>query len=229
MMIDTQAHQYQQEAQELLLKIKADIQETASSTGIPHLSDRVIQALSKVPRHLFVRSEDTIDAYLNTALPIGEGQTISQPFIVALMTELLNLQPTDKVLEIGTGSGYQAAILSHLAAEVYTLELFPRLAEHAKEKFQKLGYNNIHAITADGSKGWPKAAPYQKIIATAAAEMVPPALIEQLAPNGIMVIPLGLQGQGQTLTVVTKDLEGQVHTRPVLSVIFVPFIHGTLP
>ncbi len=226
MIVSTYEYPYQVEYDQLLQEIDLEIRSTAKETGISHLSSKVLNAVRQVPRHLFVNSQDMENAYLNTALPIGEGQTISQPFIVALMTELLHLHPNDKVLEIGTGSGYQAAILSGLVKEVYTLEFFPRLTEHAKEKFHKFGYDNIHAFTGDGSKGLGQYAPYDKIIVTAAAETIPPALIEELAPEGIMVIPLGPQGETQVLTVVTKDKAGQIKIKPVLGVAFVPFIHG---
>lgn len=214
---------YQAKQEALLQEVEAAIEATSSITGIYKLSLKVLDAFKKVPRHLFVPAEEEQYAYLNNPLPIGEGQTISQPFIVLMMTELLDVQPTDKVLEIGTGSGYQAAILSQLALEVYTIEIFLSLAEQARRRFKKLGYQNVHTLVDNGAKGWLENAPYDKIIVTAAAEKIPQALIDQLAPSGIMVIPLGKEGGDQLLTVVRKNPKGQITQRNVLPVRFVPF------
>lgn len=214
---------YQAKQEELLKKIKAEIVETAGMTGVSKLSLQLENALKTVPRHLFVCEGEEEYAYLNSALPIGEGQTISQPYIVALMTELLDLKPTDKVLEIGTGSGYQAAILAQLALEVFTVEIFPSLSRKAQNRFKKLNYRNIHTLVGNGAEGWIEHAPYNKIIATAVADKLPTALINQLAFNGIMVIPLKENGDEQFLTVIHKDSKGNLSQKAVLSVRFVPF------
>lgn len=152
---------------------------------------RVLGAMGRVPRHLFVDSSTIANAYSDMALPVGAGQTISQPYMVAVMTELLELSGTEKVLEIGTGSGYQAAILAELSQDVYTIERIASLAETAKKKFLDLSYTNIHSSTGDGTLGWPEEAPFDRIIITAAAPGIPEPMIEQLADNGIMVIPVG--------------------------------------
>lgn len=208
----------------MIEEIDAEIRETSNFTGISRLSSKVLKALEAVPRHLFVLSTDEKYAYLNRPLSIGEGQTISQPFIVALMTELLDLQATDKVLEIGTGSGYQAAILAHLAKEIYTIEIIPFLAEVAKNRLSKLGYSNVHVLRNENRRlGWVEHAPYNKIIATAASPDIPTKLLEQLSNNGIMVIPLGEENESQFLTVVRKDEKGNITQQALLSVRFVPF------
>jgi len=152
---------------------------------------RVLDAMERVPRHLFVDSETIDNAYSDMALPIGEGQTISQPYMVAVMTELLELKGTEKVLEIGTGSGYQAAVLAELSREVYTIERIASLAEKARKKFQDLSYLNIHVKADDGTLGWPEEAPFDRIIITAGSPEIPAPLIEQLAEGGIVVIPVG--------------------------------------
>ncbi len=214
---------YQLVQEKMLEAINAQIEETSCLTGISSLSTKVLKALRFVPRHLFVSEDQEPYAYLNSALPIGEGQTISQPFIVAIMTELLDIRSTDKVLEIGTGSGYQAAILSQLASKVYTIEIFPSLMEEAVSRFKKLGYLNIQTYVGNGANGWSEYAPYNKIIVTAASETVPHNLIEQLSPNGIMVIPLGKDNEDQYLTVIKKDLSGKITQKMILPVRFVPF------
>lgn len=212
--------------QKLLLEIEEEVSGTASYTGVYKLSSKVYEALRKVPREDFVSSTNLSAAYLNRALPIGEGQTISQPYIVALMTELLDIQPSDKVLEIGTGSGYQAAILSCLASKVYTVEVIPSLANQAKERLERHGYENISTLVSNGASGWPEYAPYDKIIVTAAAEEIPLLLLEQLAPKGKMVIPLGKQSQTQELTLVEKNLSGEITCKAILPVVFVPFVQS---
>lgn len=209
---------------QMIKEIEAEIRETSNLTGINRLSSKVLKALEQVPRHLFVLSTDERYAYLNKPLSIGEGQTISQPFIVALMTELLDLQPNDKVLEIGTGSAYQAAVLAHLAKEIYTIEIIPLLAQVAKNRLSKLGYRNVHVLRdGDGRQGWIEHAPYNKIIVTAASPDIPPKLLEQLSNNGIMVIPLGEENSSQFLTVVHKDKKGNITQQALLPVRFVPF------
>jgi protein-L-isoaspartate(D-aspartate) O-methyltransferase len=161
-------------------------------------------------------------AYANHPLPIGLGQTISQPYIVALMTELIQPEAEDVVLEIGTGSGYQAAILSRLVKQVYSLEIVETLAEQARERLTRLGYENVEVRTGNGHFGWPEHAPYDAILVTAAAPQLPPALIEQLKPGGTLVIPIGNAFSGQELRVVTKNAQGQIEQRNALPVIFVP-------
>lgn len=213
-----------EQRKQMIKEIKTEIRATSSFTGINYLSAKVLSALEQVPRHLFVSPDDENYAYINAPLSIGGGQTISQPFIVALMTELLDIQPNDKVLEIGTGSGFQAAILAQLAKDVYTVEVISFLAKTAKEKLRKFGYCNIHILEGNGRKGWLAHAPYNKIIVTAAAESIPLKLLEQLSPKGRMVIPLGESKNEQFLTLVYKDEEGNIVQRTILSVSFVPFV-----
>jgi protein-L-isoaspartate(D-aspartate) O-methyltransferase len=181
-----------------------------------------------VPRHLFVPPAQQRDAYDDHPLPIGFGQTISQPYIVAFMTEALALRPTDTVLEIGTGSGYQAAILGELAGEVYTIEIVPELATRAERTLTALGYANVHVRAGDGYRGWPEHAPFTKIILTAAPEAVPQALVEQLAVGGTMVLPVGPAGGSQELRILTKT-PGGVTTERSLPVRFVPMVKPPPP
>lgn len=214
---------FEEQQKALLLQIQQDTARTHPFTGLHQLDNRVLQAMRDTPRHLFVEDAFIGLAYLNRPLPIGHGQTISQPFIVALMTHLAALQPHYKVLEIGTGSGYQAAILAELVEQVYTVEIIPELAEQAQQRLQKLGYNNVQVEYADGSFGWTEAAPYDAIIVTAASETVPQALLEQLASPGKLVIPIGEMDGGQELFVYSKNDEGEVSRRSRLPVSFVPF------
>jgi len=186
---------------------------------------RVLDAMMKVPRHLFVPPAYRASAYNDSPLPIGEGQTISQPYIVAFMTESLKVRETDRILEIGTGSGYQAAILAELASEVYTIELLPKLGTRAGKLLDNLGYKNIHVKIGDGYKGWPEKAPFDLVIVTAAPEDIPPALIEQLKEGGKMIIPVGPVGGVQNLIRGIKK-KGKLKTKDVLPVRFVPMIKG---
>lgn len=183
---------------------------------------QVLAAMQKVPRHEFVPERSRAAAYDDAPLPIGYGQTISQPYIVALMTELLELSRGDKVLEIGTGSGYQAAILAEIVGQVYTIEIIEPLADSAAARLKRLGYNKVEVKFGDGYFGWPEHAPFDAIIVTAAADHVPPPLIEQLKPGGRMVIPLGSVFFRQTLVLVEKDTDGKVRTRNIAPVAFVP-------
>lgn len=183
----------------------------------------VLAAIARVPRHRFVPPEYQDLAYEDHPLPIGYGQTISQPFVVALMTQLLELHPEAKVLEVGTGCGYQTAILAELAKEVYTIEVIPELAEGAQKRLRELGYTNIHFRVGDGWYGWPEAAPFDGILVTAAAPTWPPALIEQLAEGGTLVIPIGPSGWDQDLWQATK-LEGNLLKRRIGPVRFVPLV-----
>lgn len=182
----------------------------------------VLEAMRAVPRHLFVPENIRSAAYENRPLPIGGNQTISEPFMVGVMTQLLQVRPSDTVLEIGTGSGYQAAVLAELASEVYTIECNPALAEPARRLLIQLGYDNIHVVVGDGTVGFPDAAPYHRIIVTAAAPNVPPPLIDQLAVPGRMVLPLG-DRQLQELTVVSKTHEG-LDSAAVFDCRFVPLV-----
>jgi len=181
---------------------------------------RVLDAMGRVPRHELVPAEERDDAYQDGPLPIGEGQTISQPYIVAAMSEAAALSGRERVLEVGTGSGYQAAVLSQLAAEVYTIELEPALAARAKRDLERLGCTNVHTRTGDGYRGWPEAAPFDAILVTAAPEEVPPALLEQLSVGGRLVIPFGSRAD-QDLWLYTKTAHG-VERKHLFPVRFVP-------
>lgn len=182
----------------------------------------VLESLGRVPRHEFVPEDRQEAAYENRPLPIGHGQTISQPYIVALMTDLIAPEPDDTVLEVGTGSGYQAAILSGLVAEVYTIEIIDALADEAKARLARLGYDNITARLGDGYYGWEEHAPFDAIVVTAAASHVPPPLIGQLKPGGRMVIPVGGRFATQQLLFIEKTAEGEVISRQIAAVRFVP-------
>jgi len=212
--------------QEMIRQIKNDMKATGAMVGKSRFSDDVLEAMETTERHFFVPGSLWAHAYENRPLPIGYGQTISQPYVVALMTELLAPLKTHRVLEIGTGSGYQAAVLSGLVDEVYTIEIVPELAKLAKKRLKKLGYDNVNSTTGDGYHGWEIEAPFDGIIVTAAADHIPPPLIEQLKPGGRMIIPVGGQFLAQSLTLVTKDHEGKVSTRHILPVRFVPFTRG---
>jgi len=181
-----------------------------------------LRAMLSVPRHEFVPADLRTSAYADFPLPIGYGQTISQPYIVAFMTEQLGLTPRSRVLEVGTGSGYQAAVLAEIAAEVYTIEIVAPLAEAAAARLQRLGYGRVHVRTGDGYNGWPEAAPFDAIIVTAAAGFVPPPLVEQLRPGGRMVIPVGSAGGVQNLMLIQKSADGATTTRTLMAVRFVP-------
>jgi protein-L-isoaspartate(D-aspartate) O-methyltransferase len=181
-----------------------------------------MEAMATVPRHEFVPAQLVGDAYLNQPLPIGHGQTISQPYIVALMTHLLEPEPGDVMLEVGTGSGYQAAILSGLVERVYSIEIIPPLAASAAELLARLGFENVEVREGDGYHGWAEHAPFDGIVVTAAASHVPPPLVAQLAPGGHMVIPVGGRFATQQLTLVTKLPDGGIQTRQLLPVAFVP-------
>ncbi|HEX2444219.1 MAG TPA: protein-L-isoaspartate(D-aspartate) O-methyltransferase [Vicinamibacterales bacterium] len=181
----------------------------------------VLDAMRKVPRHRFVPAEFQGAAYDDSPLPIGQGQTISQPYIVAYMTEALGVRPGEKVLEIGTGSGYQAAVLAEIAGEVYTIEIVPELAERAKKTLAELGYKNVFVRVGNGYAGWPEKAPFPRIIVTAAPDDIPPALVEQLAPGGTMVLPVGTSFQ--EMTIVTKTTQG-IARKATIPVRFVPMV-----
>jgi len=185
-------------------------------------SEAVLKAMKKVKRHLFVPENVIANAYEDRPLPIGYGQTISQPFIVAYMTEIINPKPQYKVLEIGTGSGYQAAVLAEVVKEVYTIEIIPDLGNAASARLQKLGYNNVNVKITDGYFGWPEHGPYDAIVVTAAAEFVPPPLLEQLREGGKIVIPIGAPFMNQNLMLVEKNGK-KITTKNLMPVAFVPF------
>ncbi|MFH0965966.1 MAG: protein-L-isoaspartate(D-aspartate) O-methyltransferase [Planctomycetota bacterium] len=191
--------------------------------------EKVLEAMRAVPRHLFVPAREQRSAYGDHPLPIGYGQTISQPYIVAFMTKFLNLTAEKKALEIGTGSGYQAAVLSELTPHVFTIEIVPELAETARKRLADLGYSSIHTSIADGYNGWLEEAPFDAIIVTAAATHVPPPLLRQLAPGGVIIIPVGGVYSAQNLIVVTKNEDGTLGPmRSVLPVRFVPLLGSGL-
>jgi protein-L-isoaspartate(D-aspartate) O-methyltransferase len=196
--------------------VKEDIQ----GRGIN--DERVLQAMLKVKRHLFVPESYRPLAYEDRPLPIGEGQTISQPYIVALMTSQLHLKSEDKVLEIGTGSGYQAAVLAELCKEVYSIEIIEQLARTAQERLEAMGYKNVWVKSGDGFYGWAEHAPYDAIIITCAAALIPERLVEQLREGGRMVLPLGDEPFHQSLTVLTKKREGKIEKQQITDVVFVP-------
>lgn len=208
-------------------EVLADAADTAIYSGISSLAPGVVAAMAKVRRHCFVPSELSSSAYLNRPLPIGHGQTISQPFIVALMTDLLKIRAGERVLEIGTGSGYQAAVLAELGAEVYSIEIIASLWKKAGEQLKSAGYTNVHTRLGDGYDGWPQAAPFDAVIVTAAASHVPKPLIQQIRPGGRMVIPLGEKYAEQSLIYIEKHEDSSIFSRDILPVIFVPLTRSS--
>lgn len=209
-------------------EVRRALDEISEQAGGLAISPRVLAALGSVPRHRFVPPEHLADAYLNRPLAIGHGQTISQPLIVALMTALLDLAPTDRVLDVGTGSGYQAAILAQLAGSVYTIETIAPLAARAKATFAALGLDTIHVRIGDGRLGWPEAAPFDAILAAAAPEEIPDALVAQLKPGGRLVMPVGQAG-AQQLIVVEKRSDQSTILREIIPVCFVPLTRPEAP
>ncbi len=210
---------------EMVQEIAMHVRMTSDQIGREALAERVIAAMEKVPRHEFVPIELRGFAYVNSPLPIGHGKTISQPYMNALMADLLEAGPDDVVLEVGTGFGYQSAILAELVAKVYTVEIIEELVEEARRRITSQGYTNIELRTGDGSLGWPEHAPFDRILVAAAPDLVPPALIQQLKPGGRMVVPAGLPDD-QQLLVVDKDADGRIKTREVLQVVFSPLINS---
>ena len=208
----------------MIREIEAEVGYTRRYIGKNELDPRVMAAMKAVPRHEFVPSNQQLLAYINGPLSIGHGQTISQPYIVALMTDLMNVNEDSVVLEIGTGSGYQAAILSQLVKQVYTMEVIPELKELAQVKFDNLGYNNIECRLGDGHEGWPEHAPFDAIIVTAAAAEIPEALLDQLKTDANLVIPVGSTYGPQELLLIHKDQQGKITTRNILAVAFVPLV-----
>jgi len=219
---DTTAEDYTRLRQEMIKEIKSDVRATSLYIDKTALDDRVMRIMGRVPRHEFVPSDARRYAYENRPLGIGYGQTISQPYIVALMTDLLRPDPGHRVLEVGTGSGYQAAVLAGLAERVFTLEIIEELAAQAAKKFKRLNYKNIDSRLGDGYYGWKSEAPFDSIIVTAASGHVPPPLLEQLRTGGRMVIPVGGRFQVQQLMLIEKSEDGGIKTRQILPVRFVP-------
>ena len=210
---------FEQHRREMVAAIKVIAEHLAAEVGKNALQDRVLKALAKVPRHEFVPVEVQPYAYLNRPLPIGFDKTISQPLMVAVMTDLLELKPDDVVLEIGTGLGYQAAVLAELAGRIYSVEIIDELAQRAVQRLKREGYTNVEVRVGNGYSGWPEQAPFDKIIVTAAPDLIPPPLINQLKAGGRMVIPVGLP-DAQQLVVVDKDLNGRVTTKEIIQVLF---------
>lgn len=219
----TATDSYQQMRQRLVLEVARDVAQTSGYIGKNTLDERVMRVLGTVARHQFVPPGLQSRAYENRPLPIGHGQTISQPYIVALMTDLLEPELGDVVLEIGTGSGYQAAVLSRLVKQVYSIEIIPELAGSATERLHQLGFSNVEVKTGDGYYGWPEHAPFDAIIVTAASSHIPPPLVQQLKPGGVLMIPVGPAFQIQQLSMVRKTDEGKIISRQLLPVRFVPF------
>lgn len=210
----------------MIADIEAGVAVTRNLIGKDRLDNRVMTAIRQVPRENFVPPDLRHAAFRDGALPVGHGQTISQPYIVALMTDMLELAEDSIVLEIGTGTGYQAAILACLAQQVYSIERIPALTQAAQQRLEEMGYDNVETRCGDGYQGWPEKAPFDGIVVTAAAPFIPPALLEQLKPGGRMVIPIGMPYMHQELMLVTKDQLGETHTSNLLGVAFVPLVEA---
>jgi protein-L-isoaspartate(D-aspartate) O-methyltransferase len=213
---------YKEERRQMVVVIQNMVAMTESYTGKQSLDKRVADAMMAVPRHKFVPSDNRSYAYENTALPISHMQTISQPYIVALMTDLAAVTSESVVLEVGTGSGYQAAVLSELVSHVYSIEIVKALGLEAKSLLQELGYDNVTVKIGDGYYGWFEHAPFDAILVTAAAEQIPEQLIQQLKPGGRLIIPVGEQGKTQSLRILIKGSDGEIEQRDILPVTFVP-------
>ena len=222
MALSAAAQEFVQERRDMVSEIRAIAASIGPVGGSSEIDPRVLDVMENLPRHLFVPEERRRHAYEDRPLPIGHGQTISQPYIVALMSDLLDLDGGETVLEVGTGSGYQAAILGHLAAETYTIEIVPPLAQKAGSLLERLGYHTVTGRQGDGYSGWKEQAPYDAIIVTAAASHVPPPLIRQLKAGGVMIIPVGNPFLTQSLMLVRKEDDGSIKTRHLLPVRFVP-------
>jgi protein-L-isoaspartate(D-aspartate) O-methyltransferase len=218
------------ERAEMLRQIEAEVAETSHWLGKDRLDPPVMAALSRVPRHAFVPRLEDAYAYRNEPLPIGLGQTISQPYIVAVMTDQAEVGPGSRVLEVGTGSGYQAAVLAELGCDVWSIEALPELAEEAARRLQDQGYGQVHCRRGDGARGWPEAAPFDAILVTAAASAIPPALIDQLKPGGRLIIPVGApdgvlrRSASQRLLRIARSRNGSFTETVILPVAFVPLV-----
>jgi protein-L-isoaspartate(D-aspartate) O-methyltransferase len=210
---------FEDQRREMIAAIRMIAKHLAAEIGKAALDDRVLRAMAKVPRHEFVPIEVQPYAYLNRPLPIGFEKTISQPLMVAMMTDLLEPKADDAVLEIGTGLGYQSAVLAELAGTVYTVELIDELAQRAVQRLKREGYANVEVHVGNGYFGWPQHAPFDKVIVTAALDLIPPPLINQLKAGGRMVIPVGLP-DAQRLVVADKDMNGRVRTKEIMQVLF---------
>lgn len=208
--------------QAMVAHIRAAVRDTRQYLGTDALDPAVLRAMERVPRHEFVPLAERPLAYADRPLPIGEGQTISQPYIVAVMTHLLGISPGARVFELGTGSGYQAAVLAELGAQVYTVEILPQLAAQARETLERLGYRAVQVRAGDGYLGWPEEAPFDAILVTAAGDHIPQPLIDQLKPGGRLVMPVGPAHSVQQLRVLAKGADGRLTPREVLPVRFVP-------
>jgi protein-L-isoaspartate(D-aspartate) O-methyltransferase len=223
------ADDYASQRRALVEEIRRETRWLGGDIGQSELDPKVLDALNRVPRHEFVPATEQAHAYANRPLPIGYGQTISQPLIVALMTDLLRVDGDDRVLEIGTGSGYQAAVLAELVDRVFSIEIVPELARSAGERLKRLGYGKVEVKVGDGHFGWPEQSPFDAIIVTAAPTQIPPPLVRQLKPGGRMVIPVGAQFLPQYLVLVEKGQGGEITTRQILPVQFVPLTGGPKP
>ncbi len=223
---DSDAQDFAGQRARLVEEVDAMYRETGAETGLRAMSPAVRSALGKVERHRLVPPGEAGRAYRNHPLSIGSGQTISQPYIVALSADLLQPKPSDVILEVGTGSGYQAAVLAEIVSSVYSIELIPSLGQTAQKRLEELGYGNIEIRIGDGYKGWPEKAPFDGIVVTAAAPHVPQALVDQLKPGGRMVIPVGADSYMQYLKVLTKRADVGVDEKRVLPVRFVPLVPG---
>ncbi len=215
---------FDQQRRQMIADIESGVAITRKMIGKDRLDNRVMTAIRQVPRENFVPPDLRHAAFRDGALPVGHGQTISQPYIVALMTDMLELTADSIVLEIGTGTGYQAAILACLARQVYSIERIPELAQAAQLRLKDMGYDNVETRCGDGYQGWPEMAPFDGILVTAAAPFIPPALLEQLKPGGRMAIPIGMPSMHQELMLVTKNQRGETHCRSLLGVAFVPLV-----
>lgn len=225
-MAETQSQDFSAQREQLVREIDAMYADTRSATGLARMSDPVRRAMGKVERHRLVPAGQAALAYRNHPLPIGSGQTISQPYIVALSTDLLQLKGGETVLDVGTGSGYQAAVLAEIASRVCSIEIIPSLGEMARKRLEELGYGNIEIRIGDGYKGWPEKGPFDGIVVAAAAPKVPQALLEQLKPGGRLVIPVGGESETQYLKVYTRRADGGFDEKPALPVRFVPLVPG---
>ncbi len=225
-MSDAPAHDFAAQRARMVDDVDAMYAQTRAETGLARMSETVRRAMAKVERHRLVPAAQAGLAYRNHPLPIGSGQTISQPYIVALSTDLLALKGGERVLDVGTGSGYQAAVLAEIASQVYSIEIVPSLGEAARKRLEELGYGNIEVRIGDGYRGWPGKAPFDAIVVAAAAPETPRALLDQLKPGGRLVIPVGGEGQMQYLNLYVRRADGGFDEKRVLPVRFVPLLPG---